>query len=187
MGFRLGYRIVKIWRWIKLSGKSKSYAPLRLKSGKSVGLRIGGKLCRRWVNSQELLKSSDFIECSQDAQIRQIRLPQLESQWLNSLRWQSYLPHFIQGYKRGLDLMEPKCSKQQVPKGYLAVEVGQGAEHERYVIPVVYCNHPLFRELLKGAEEEYGFNHRGPITIPCKLDHFHSVQKLIQTHQARSY
>ncbi|XP_022858747.1 auxin-responsive protein SAUR32-like [Olea europaea var. sylvestris] len=42
---------------------------------------------------------------------------------------------------------------KDVPKGCLAVMVGQGEEQQRFVIPVIYFNHPLFMQLLKEAEE----------------------------------
>ncbi|CAI9764901.1 unnamed protein product [Fraxinus pennsylvanica] len=75
------------------------------------------------------------------------------------------------------------CGKKQqvrdVPKGCLAVIVGQGEEQQRFVIPVIYFNHPLFMQLLKEAEEEYGFDQKGTITIPCHVEEFRSVQGLI--------
>jgi SAUR family protein len=40
------------------------------------------------------------------------------------------------------------------------------------VVPVVYFNHPLFGELLREAEEEFGFQHPGGITIPCAASRF---------------
>ncbi|XP_043692185.1 auxin-responsive protein SAUR36-like [Telopea speciosissima] len=67
-----------------------------------------------------------------------------------------------------------------VPKGYLAVYVGEkdGYSH-RFLVPVIYFNHPLFVELLREAEEEYGFQHPGGITIPCHLSDFENVQTRI--------
>ncbi|KAJ4952264.1 hypothetical protein NE237_029096 [Protea cynaroides] len=67
-----------------------------------------------------------------------------------------------------------------VPKGHLAVYVGEkdGYSH-RLLVPVIYFNHPLFVELLREAEEEYGFQHPGGITIPCRLSDFESVQTRI--------
>ncbi|CAD6262922.1 unnamed protein product [Miscanthus lutarioriparius] len=56
------------------------------------------------------------------------------------------------------------------PKGQVAVYVGGGEEASqslRYVVPVVYFNHPMFGELLREAEEEFGFQHPGVITIPA--------------------
>ncbi|GMN24886.1 hypothetical protein TIFTF001_049177 [Ficus carica] len=55
-----------------------------------------------------------------------------------------------------------------VPKGYLAVYVGDHGKMTRFVIPVSYLNQPLFQELLSQAEEEFGFDHpMGGLTIPC--------------------
>ncbi|KAG6411744.1 hypothetical protein SASPL_129828 [Salvia splendens] len=35
---------------------------------------------------------------------------------------------------------------------------------------VVSVNHPLFTQMLKASEEEYGFDQKGPINIPCLID-----------------
>ncbi|CAL5212575.1 unnamed protein product [Lathyrus oleraceus] len=59
----------------------------------------------------------------------------------------------------------------EVPKGYLAVYVGD--KMRRFVIPVSYLNRPLFQELLNQAEEEFGYDHpMGGLTIPCNEDEF---------------
>lgn len=69
---------------------------------------------------------------------------------------------------------------RDIPKGCLVIKVGsEGGEKERIVVPVNYLNHPLFAELLKEAEEEYGFAHEGAIVIPCQLEQFRYVQALI--------
>nr|XP_004510629.1 auxin-responsive protein SAUR32-like [Cicer arietinum] len=66
-----------------------------------------------------------------------------------------------------------------VPKGFMAIKVGQGEEQQRFVVPVMYFNHPLFIQLLKEAEEEYGFDQKGTITIPCHVEEFRNVRGLI--------
>lgn len=59
-----------------------------------------------------------------------------------------------------------------VPKGYLAVYVGE-EEKKRFVVPISILNQPLFQELLGQAEEEFGFDHpMGGLTIPCREDLF---------------
>ncbi|KAI4302794.1 hypothetical protein MLD38_038499 [Melastoma candidum] len=64
-----------------------------------------------------------------------------------------------------------------VPKNHMAVYVGrEDGELSRVLVPVVYFNHPLFRELLREAEEEYGFCQEGGITIPCGVSEFESVK-----------
>ncbi|KAK9202156.1 hypothetical protein WN944_017366 [Citrus x changshan-huyou] len=68
---------------------------------------------------------------------------------------------------------------RDVPKGCLAIKVGQGEEQQRVVVPVIYFNHPLFMQLLKEAEEEYGFDQKGTITIPCHVEEFRYVQGMI--------
>ncbi|KAA8546055.1 hypothetical protein F0562_020494 [Nyssa sinensis] len=59
-----------------------------------------------------------------------------------------------------------------VPKGYLAVYVGE-SQKRRFLVPISYLNQPLFQELLHMAEEEYGFDHpMGGLAIPCTEDTF---------------
>ncbi|XP_010248232.1 PREDICTED: auxin-induced protein X10A-like [Nelumbo nucifera] len=60
-----------------------------------------------------------------------------------------------------------------VPKGHLAVYVGEAHQKKRFVVPISHLNHPSFQDLLSQAEEEYGFDHpMGALTIPCKEDAF---------------
>ncbi|XP_054776238.1 auxin-induced protein X10A-like [Prosopis cineraria] len=53
-----------------------------------------------------------------------------------------------------------------VPKGYVAVYIGH--KMKRFVIPISYLNQPSFQELLSQAEEEFGYDYVGAITIPCR-------------------
>ncbi|KAK1412193.1 hypothetical protein QVD17_33226 [Tagetes erecta] len=70
----------------------------------------------------------------------------------------------------------PRRKQHQVPKGFLAVKVGEaGGEQQRFVVPVIWFNHPLFMHLLQEAEDEYGFEQIGTITIPCSVHHFRNI------------
>ena len=82
---------------------------------------------------------------------------------------------------KGFHLLRKQTVKNKdVPKGCLAIKVGsQGEEQQRFVVPVLYFNHPLFMQLLKEAEDEYGFDQKGTITIPCHVAEFRYVQALI--------
>ncbi|KAL2336484.1 hypothetical protein Fmac_010930 [Flemingia macrophylla] len=74
-----------------------------------------------------------------------------------------------------------------VPKGHLAVYVGQKeGELHRVLVPVIYFNHPLFGELLKEAEEEFGFQQEGGITIPCRFTEFERVKTGIASGSRRT-
>lgn len=70
--------------------------------------------------------------------------------------------------------------REVVPKGKMAVYVGQrDGDFTRVLVPVIYINHPLFGQLLREAEEEYGHDHPGGITIPCGFSDFESVKSRI--------
>ncbi|XP_009786096.1 auxin-induced protein 15A-like [Nicotiana tabacum] len=58
---------------------------------------------------------------------------------------------------------------EDVPKGHMAVYVGESHNNKhRFVVPISCLKHPLFQDLLKHAEEEYGFDYpMGGLTIPC--------------------
>ncbi|KAB2635476.1 auxin-induced protein 15A-like [Pyrus ussuriensis x Pyrus communis] len=64
------------------------------------------------------------------------------------------------------------CNLVDVPKGFLAVYVGEN-ERQRFVIPVSYLNQPSLQDLLSEAEQEFGFDHpMGGLTTPCRQDTF---------------
>ncbi|KAF4350781.1 hypothetical protein F8388_026491 [Cannabis sativa] len=64
-------------------------------------------------------------------------------------------------------IQKPFSSTKDVPKGYLAVYVGE-KRMKRFVVPISFLNQPSFQNLLSQAEEEFGFDHpMGALTIPC--------------------
>lgn len=82
------------------------------------------------------------------------------------------------------DSDEESCQSPEpppdVPKGYLAVYVGP--ELRRFIIPTSYLSHSLFKVLLEKAEEEFGFDHRGGLTIPCEIETFKYLLKCMENH-----
>ncbi|KAG6737286.1 hypothetical protein NC652_040569 [Populus alba x Populus x berolinensis] len=65
--------------------------------------------------------------------------------------------------------------KKKVKKGWLAVRVGLEEEDggfQRFVIPISYLYHPLFKRLLEKAHEVYGYHTTGPLWLPCSVDDF---------------
>ncbi|KAB5553505.1 hypothetical protein DKX38_010816 [Salix brachista] len=82
--------------------------------------------------------------------------------------------------KRTLSISEnsaKETSSNVVPKGYLAVGVGE--EQKRFLIPTEYLSHPAFLILLREAEEEFGFQQAGVLRIPCEVAVFESILKLV--------
>lgn len=58
-----------------------------------------------------------------------------------------------------------------VPKGYLAVYVGE--QQKRFLIPISYLNQLSFQDLLNQAEEQFEYDHpMGGLTIPCREEIF---------------
>ncbi|KAK2435211.1 auxin-induced protein 15A [Trifolium repens] len=75
------------------------------------------------------------------------------------------------GFRLPSIIRSKASSSKGVPKGYLAVYVGE--EMKRFVIPVSYLNQSSFQDLLSQSEEQFGFDHpMGGITIPCREDVF---------------
>jgi SAUR family protein len=73
----------------------------------------------------------------------------------------------IANAKKSLTRSVSASKSIDIPKGYFAVYVGE-SQKKRFIIPISYLNHPLFRDLLSQAEEEFGYDHpMGGITIPC--------------------
>jgi SAUR family protein len=66
-------------------------------------------------------------------------------------------------------------SDAAVPAGHVAVSV-QGAAPRRFLVRVAHLSNPAFLELLRQAEEEYGFPAAaGPIALPYDEDRFLDV------------
>ncbi|KAI3736325.1 hypothetical protein L6452_15866 [Arctium lappa] len=85
------------------------------------------------------------------------------------------IPRIIQAkqiLRRSLSNGSSNTSYMAIPKGYLAVYVGE-QEKKRFVVPLSLLSQPAFQELLCQIEEEYGYNHpMGGLTIPCSEDIF---------------
>ncbi|KAK1438715.1 hypothetical protein QVD17_04525 [Tagetes erecta] len=78
--------------------------------------------------------------------------------------------------------------KSEVPKGHLAVYVGEkGNDAHRILVPVIYFNHPLFGELLRESEKVYGFDYDGGIHVPCRISEFENVQTKINAAAAGGF
>ncbi|CAL9132982.1 unnamed protein product [Musa acuminata var. zebrina] len=127
------------------------------------GFRLGRRLSRIWRCVSWLGRRRDHTRPLMESSTATTRL----AHWGRSIcRRLRRRPH--------LGDRAPLLEEQRrPPKGHIAVYVGGG---RRYVVPVIYFNHPLFGELLQEAEEEFGFHHPGGITIPCPAAEFERVR-----------
>ncbi|KAL4572921.1 hypothetical protein LXL04_019709 [Taraxacum kok-saghyz] len=77
----------------------------------------------------------------------------------------------VRSFRKLKSLLTNKC-QSDVPKGHLAVYVGD-VHKRRFVVPISYLDKPLFQELLRYSEDEFGFDHpMGGLTISCHEDAF---------------
>ncbi|KAL4558318.1 hypothetical protein LXL04_036516 [Taraxacum kok-saghyz] len=59
------------------------------------------------------------------------------------------------------------------PRGFLAVYVG--SERRRFVVRTSYLSHPLFKILLAKASEEFGYDQKNGLVVPCSVATFEEV------------
>ncbi|KAM0857875.1 hypothetical protein ACQ4PT_048189 [Festuca glaucescens] len=53
------------------------------------------------------------------------------------------------------------------PEGHVPVHVGDGSDAERFLVRAELLGRPALAELLGRAAQEYGYDHQGPLRIPC--------------------
>ncbi|CAN4107422.1 unnamed protein product [Withania somnifera] len=71
-----------------------------------------------------------------------------------------------------LRMIKKSSAIRDIPKGHFAVYVGE-MQKKRFVVPITFLSEPSFQDLLRQAEEEFGFDHpMGGVIIPCGEDMF---------------
>lgn len=66
------------------------------------------------------------------------------------------------------ELQEVNNVPYDVKKGHFSVIAVNCDEWKRFIVPLCYLTHPSFLRLLEQAAEEYGFDHEGALTVPCR-------------------
>ncbi|EHA8591224.1 auxin-responsive protein SAUR50 [Cocos nucifera] len=78
-----------------------------------------------------------------------------------------------------------RAAPVDVPAGHVAVCVGSSSR--RFVVRTAHLNHPIFRQLLRQAEEEYGFSSRpGPLALPCDESLFEHILRHLSSSSSSS-
>ncbi|XP_072987301.1 auxin-responsive protein SAUR36 [Typha latifolia] len=160
-GFKLGRKLATFWRWA-FRRRHRGY--LRLYSDP--------------IPPQSQLKSPVRPLVRQKSRL----YPKKSTISTKLFNWGKHLTRRFRSSAGEAALLTGKEEEEEAgcrppPKGHLAVYVGG----QRHLVPVIYFNHPLFGELLREAEEEFGFHHPGVITIPCAAARFERVQTRIKS------
>lgn len=79
-----------------------------------------------------------------------------------------------------LSEMMKKWKKRK--KGHFAIYTKGG---KRFVVPLYYLNHPIFRVLLEMAEEEFGTAPHGPLQVPCEEEFMEFVLSLLRKNTSQ--
>ncbi|KAF3441640.1 hypothetical protein FNV43_RR15555 [Rhamnella rubrinervis] len=69
-------------------------------------------------------------------------------------------------------------SSATTPTGFFALYVGD--ERQRFVVPTSYLSHPLFKMLLDKAYDEFGFEQRNGLVVPCSVSTFQEVVNAVE-------
>ncbi|WJX79326.1 hypothetical protein P8452_62452 [Trifolium repens] len=64
-----------------------------------------------------------------------------------------------------------------VPQGYFAVIAMQGEEPKRFILELEYLRDRHFMKLLEQAKEEFGYEQKGALALPCRPQ---DLQKIIE-------
>ncbi|KAE9585442.1 hypothetical protein Lal_00018073 [Lupinus albus] len=69
---------------------------------------------------------------------------------------------------------------KDVKEGHFAVIAIKGEEAKRFIVELDYLTDPHFLKLLEKAKEEFGFEQKGALIIPCRPQ---ELEKIIENRQ----
>ena len=88
----------------------------------------------------------------------------------------------ISSPRTNADMDADNCSTSVADKGHFVVYT---TDRRRFMIPLVYLNNNIFRELFKMSEEEFGLQSDGPIMVPRDSVFMQYILPLIQRRVAK--
>ncbi|KAJ4834319.1 hypothetical protein Tsubulata_014219 [Turnera subulata] len=74
------------------------------------------------------------------------------------------------------------CHQQKASKGHFVVYT---MDRNRFVIPLVYLDNNIFRELFRMSEEAFGLPRDGPITLACDSAFLEYVLSIVQRNTSK--
>nr|GMD40232.1 auxin-responsive protein SAUR68-like [Ipomoea batatas] len=77
-------------------------------------------------------------------------------------RWQKFVA--IRRKRISFPDAESCSASSAISKGHFAIYT---ADQKRFVVPLVFLDNEIIRQLLVMSEEEFGLPSDGPITLPC--------------------
>lgn len=77
--------------------------------------------------------------------------------------------------------LSPSCSSPsgKTPTGFFTLYIGE--ERRKFVVPMGYLSHPLFKMMLEKSSEEFGFGQKNGLVIPCSVNAFQEVVSVVES------
>ncbi|OIW11299.1 hypothetical protein TanjilG_20448 [Lupinus angustifolius] len=111
-------------------------------------------------------------------------LKSLITKVLKSLQFLSHNEAYSRRVYTISDIDDENEATTRVPKdvkeGHFAVIAIKGEEAKRFIVELDYLTDPDFLKLLEKSKEEFGFEQKGVIIIPCKPQ---ELQKIIENRK----
>ncbi|MQM15854.1 hypothetical protein Taro_048809 [Colocasia esculenta] len=86
----------------------------------------------------------------------------------------------LSGFLKSLLSVQREHQHPHLPRaGHIWVRVGKGPTPTRFELDAIFLNHPLFEDLLRLSEDEFGYSYDGALRIPCDADLFLRVFGLL--------
>ncbi|KAG9134629.1 hypothetical protein Leryth_000964 [Lithospermum erythrorhizon] len=73
---------------------------------------------------------------------------------------------------------ESSPTNSKTPTGSFALYIGE--ERQRFVVPTSYLSHPLFKILLEKAYDEFLFENKSGLVLPCSVSTFQEVVNAVE-------
>ncbi|KAI4348948.1 hypothetical protein L6164_009608 [Bauhinia variegata] len=102
---------------------------------------------------------------------KMVSLKKLAKKVKSAGREPGYREYLLKGH-------EEETPSNTTPTGFFAIYVGE--ERQRYVVPTSYLSHPLFKILLEKAYDEFGFDQKNGLVVPCTVSTFQEVVNAIE-------
>lgn len=77
--------------------------------------------------------------------------------------------------------LSSSCSSpfRKPPIGFVALYVGE--ERRKFVVPMGYLPHPLFKMMLEKSSEEFGFDQKNGLVVPCSVEVFQELVSVVES------
>ncbi|KAI3514243.1 hypothetical protein L1887_12562 [Cichorium endivia] len=71
----------------------------------------------------------------------------------------------------------------KTPTGFFTLYIGE--ERQRFVVPMGYLSHPLFKMMLEKSAEEFGFGQKNGLVVPCSVNAFQEVVSVVESSNGK--